>query len=323
VFTSRSAGFQSYESVVFVTDGIPSTAPRLDRVGRRTIHQPCPTHPGMDVAILTVGDELLSGDTVDTNAAWLAAQVTRRGGSVRRMLTLPDDADQIAAALRELRDRFDAVVVTGGLGGTHDDVTMDAVAAAFDRELVVDERARQDVLETAAAYRAANPDVVERYPEFDLDVDAWAAVPDGARVLLNPAGLSPGCVVDGVYVLPGIPEEMEATFGLVAHEFGGDAVSETLYTPAPEAAVTAALATVRDRFDVTVGSYPDVGGGHNRIRIVGTDRATVAQAAAWVRDHVDVVEGDADRATQEDDDADRATQEDDDADRATQEDDDA
>ncbi len=257
----------------------------------------------MNVAILTVGDELLTGETEDTNGSWLARRVTERGGSVRRILTLPDDADAVAEALREWTDTYDAVIVTGGLGGTHDDVTMDAVAAAFDRPLVVDDEARADVRETAAAYRDAHPDVVEQYPDFHLDLDAWSAVPEGSRVLLNTAGLSPGCVVENVYVLPGIPDEMTAMFEQVAAEFAGDSVSVTLFTPAPEGAVTEALATVRDRFDVSVGSYPDVGRGHNRIRLSGTDRAAVERAADWVRSNVDVVDPEATADTEGETDA--------------------
>ena len=247
----------------------------------------------MDVAILTVGDELLSGQTENTNASWLARQVTERGGSVARILTVPDDPEVIEETVREWAAAFDAVVVTGGLGGTHDDVTVDAVAAAFDRELVVDPAVREDVVETAAAFRDQNPDVVERY-DLDLDVDAWSAVPRDARPLLNRAGLSPGCVVENVYVLPGIPTEMRAMFDGVADEFGGDAVSKTLYTPAPEGALTTALEGARDRFDVAVGSYPSAGPEHNRVTVVGTDADAVSDAAAWIRNRIDVVDPDAD-----------------------------
>ncbi len=74
----------------------------------------------MEVGILTVGDEVLAGDTENTNATWLAGRLTDTGATVARILTLPDDCDAIAAAVREWREAFDAVVVTGGLGGTHD-----------------------------------------------------------------------------------------------------------------------------------------------------------------------------------------------------------
>ena len=247
----------------------------------------------MEVAILTVGDELLTGDTENTNASWLARQVTERGASVVRMLTVPDDVGIIEETVREWGDAFDAVIVTGGLGGTHDDVTMDAVAAAFDTELVVDPEVRADVAETAAAYREEHPETVEEY-DFELDVDAWSTLPDGARAVTNPVGLCAGCVIENVYVLPGIPEEMKATFDAMADDFGGDAVSTTLYTPAPEGALTSHLSGVRDEFDVAVGSYPSGGPAHNRVKIVGTDAGAVEAAAEWLEARIDVVDEAAD-----------------------------
>ena len=243
----------------------------------------------MDVAILTVGDELLSGDTQNTNATWLARQLTHRGAAVRRILVLPDDETLIAETVAEWSDRFDAVIVTGGLGGTHDDVTMDAVAAAFGRDLVVNAEAKQDVLETVAAFREANPGLVETY-ELEIDADAQASIPADSRPLLNPAGLSPGCVCENVFVLPGIPEEMRAMFDLVTDEFGGDVVSETLYTPAPEGAVRRQLAELNDQFDVVVGSYPHKGTEYNRIKVTASDAAVVDEAVAWLDRHVELVE---------------------------------
>ncbi|GAB6860198.1 competence/damage-inducible protein A [Haloplanus litoreus] len=242
----------------------------------------------MEVAILTVGDEVLAGDTENTNATWLAGRLTDAGATVVRILTVPDDRDLIAETVREWSDSFDAVVVTGGLGGTHDDVTADAVADAFGRELVVDPTVREDVIETVASYRDENPDLVEAH-DLDIDVDAWAALPAGSRPLVNPEGLCPGCVLENVYAFPGVPAEMRALFELVAPEFGGDAVSTTLHTPQPEGSMVETLAGVRERFDVTVGSYPS-SGGRNRLKLTGTDAETLAEAAAWLRERVDIVE---------------------------------
>ena len=243
----------------------------------------------MEVAILTVGDEVLSGDTQNTNATWLARRLTDAGATVTRILTLPDDRALIRETVAEWREDFDAVIVTGGLGGTHDDVTADAIADAFDRDLVVDPSVREDVIETVAAYRDRNPDLVEAH-DLDIDVDAWAALPEGCRPLVNPEGLCPGCVLENVYAFPGVPAEVQALFDLVAGEFGGDAVSTTLYTPQPEGSMVEAIAGVRDRFDVTVGSYPSTE-TRNRIKLTGTDADAVAAAAAWLRDRIEVVDG--------------------------------
>jgi len=114
----------------------------------------------MEVAILTVGDEVLAGDIANANAQWLATRLTDSGATVDQILTIPDDRERIAATLGEWTTALDAAIVTGGLGGTHDDVTADALANAFDRELTVDESVRRDVLETVANYRDLDPETV-------------------------------------------------------------------------------------------------------------------------------------------------------------------
>jgi len=97
----------------------------------------------MRVAIVSVGDELLAGDTVNTNAAWLGQRLDERGVTVARVTVVPDDVGAIAQVVNEYRAAYDAVLVTGGVGPTHDDVTMDGVAAAFGRDLA----ASDEVLE--------------------------------------------------------------------------------------------------------------------------------------------------------------------------------
>ncbi len=244
----------------------------------------------MDAAVVTVGDELLTGETTNTNATWLATRLAERGVSLERSLTVPDDREAIATAVSRYRARYDRVVVTGGLGGTPDDLTVAAVAAALDRDLVVNDRARAAIRETADQFRAENPDLVERY-DLDLDLDAQATLPEGCRVLDNPVGLSPGCAVEGVYVLPGIPEEMRGTFEGVAGEFAGDVTGETLSTAAPEAAVSHLVREAGERFDVRVGSYPgkQSEGVDGRLRVRGPPEA-VADAAEWLRERVAEVE---------------------------------
>jgi molybdenum cofactor synthesis domain-containing protein len=243
----------------------------------------------MEVAILTVGDEILAGDIENTNGTWLCQQLAARGATVQRLLTLPDDEAAIERYVREFGTEFDATVATGGLGGTHDDVTMDAVAAALGREVVATDEAVEAVLRSMARYRGCDLADLDR-EDVDLDVAAWGSVPEGSRVLPNEEGLCPGCAVDGVYVFPGVPAEMEAMFRSVADEFAGDAVAETFHTSAPEAALTDVLTEARDRFDdAAIGSYPS-SDAPNRLKVSGTDPDAVAEAAAWLRERVDVVE---------------------------------
>jgi molybdenum cofactor synthesis domain-containing protein len=225
----------------------------------------------MQVAVVTVGDELLSGDTVNTNAAWLCGQLDARGVDVERVTVLPDRVADVARVVNEYRAEYDAVVVTGGIGPTHDDVTMEGVAKAFGRDLERNETALEWLVEEGG------------YAREDL-VEGTAALPAGARPLHNDVGVAPGAVIDSVYVLPGVPTEMKAMFKDVVESFAGTRRNvEIVHTGEPESALVDRLETLRKRYPVSVGSYP---GDHVRLKIQGADADTVAEAAAWLRDHV-------------------------------------
>jgi len=132
----------------------------------------------------------------------------------------------------------------------------------------------------------------ERVPdrEFDVDVAAEAAVPEGSRPLLTEAGLAPGCVIEGVYVMPGIPDELKAMFATVADEFAGDRRSRFLYTVEPESNIVPALEDAMERFDVAVGCYPDREADHNRLKVTATDDDALDDAAAWLLANVNASE---------------------------------
>src|SRR6056297_2765243 len=149
----------------------------------------------MRVAVVTVGDELLVGETVNTNAAWLGEQLSARGVTVERLTAVPDRTADIARVVNEYHADYDAVIVTGGLGPTHDDVTIDGVAAAFGREVVESDAAIEWLAEHGG------------YSREDL-VEGTGEVPSDSRVLPNHEGVAPGCVVENCYVLPGVPAEM-------------------------------------------------------------------------------------------------------------------
>jgi molybdenum cofactor synthesis domain-containing protein len=228
----------------------------------------------MRVAIVTVGDELLAGDTVNTNAAWLGRQLAERGVDVERVTTVPDRVADIAGVVTEYRDRYDAVLVTGGLGPTHDDLTMDAVAAAFDVP-VEESEAALDWLDESG------------YAREDL-ATGTADIPRGAQPLHNEAGVAPGCVIENVYVLPGVPAEMESMFETIADRFVGSETHVAFVTAdEPESALIDRFTELREQFDVQVGSYP---GEHVRVKLQAPEERVVQEAAAWLRERVDVVE---------------------------------
>lgn len=229
----------------------------------------------MRVAIVTVGDELLAGETVNSNAAWLGARLADRGVATERVVTLPDRIADIARVVNEYHAEYDAVLVTGGLGPTHDDLTMDGVAAAFGRGL--------EESEEAIAWLADHGG----YAADDLAAGT-AHLPADARVLHNEAGVAPGCVVESVYVLPGVPEEMKAMFEGIVEGFTGEArYVESVVTTEPESALLDRFERVQREFDVKVGSYPNE---NVRIRVESADEEVVERAIAWLCERVDLAD---------------------------------
>jgi molybdenum cofactor synthesis domain-containing protein len=228
----------------------------------------------MDAAVVTVGDELLSGDTENTNATWLCRRLAQRGVDVERVTVVPDRTGDIARVVNEYRAEYDTVIVTGGLGPTHDDVTMEGVAAALGREVEEHPEALSWLTEEGG------------YAHDDL-ATGTADLPAGARPLHNEVGVAPGAVVDSVYVLPGVPAEMEAMFEAVAGEFSGVVGHRAVVeVDEPESALLDRFAELRERFDVGVGSYP---GEFVEVRIQGEDPDEVGAAVSWLRERVTTV----------------------------------
>ena len=166
----------------------------------------------MQLEIVTIGDELLLGETIDINAVWLARELGAVGISVVRRTTVGDGAAAIAAAVREALDRTGAVITTGGLGPTSDDRTRPAIAALFGRELRHDDAIWQAL---RAMWRDRG-----RPGEPPESNRQQALVPEGATVLTNRHGTAPGLLLedeDGRWVamLPGVPREMR---GLMSEE---------------------------------------------------------------------------------------------------------
>jgi nicotinamide-nucleotide amidase len=155
--------------------------------------------------IIGVGTELLLGQIINTNAAWIGQRLADVGWDCLRHTVVGDNEQRIAETIREALDRADAVIVTGGLGPTQDDVTREALAAVAGVSLV-----RQPDLEQWLRERFARMGV-RRMAEMNL---RQADVPEGARVIDNPRGTAPGLIVelDGkpTYAVPGVPREMEA-----------------------------------------------------------------------------------------------------------------
>lgn len=233
------------------------------------------------VSVLTVGDELLAGDIDNTNATWLATQLTQQGATVREIVVLPDEVQRVQEAVADHSNRFDAVVLTGGLGSTPDDVTVQAVSAGLGRETVHDEPTYNLVSEEVETIR-------EEYPEFEFDLEAGSKRPAGSTPIENENGIAPGFVVENVFVLPGIPSEMKPMFGRVAEDLRGSLHSRSVLSTEAESHLNDLLNRVDEEFDVFVGCYPDNDEVFKRIKIRGTDPESVENAYSWLLDRPEI-----------------------------------
>lgn len=164
--------------------------------------------------IICVGNELLIGKTLNTNAQWLAKRATSLGTTVKRITVVSDDVEEIAKVLREaIRRKPRFIITTGGLGPTFDDKTLEGIAKALNRQLELNSKALQMVKEKYEAYsKTGRLDSAELTPHRIK----MAKLPMGAEPLPNPAGTAPGVQIKigntDIIALPGVPSEMEAIF---------------------------------------------------------------------------------------------------------------
>jgi molybdenum cofactor synthesis domain-containing protein len=229
-------------------------------------------------AIVTVGNELVSGDVENTNGSWLARRLAGLGVEVGMIAVLPDEIELVASFVREQAAAADLVIVTGGLGGTPDDITREAIAAAFGVPQV-------EQPEVAGRLRAR----CHRDPEYAA---RWAELPQGSRALENPLGGAPGFAIGNVYVLPGLPAEMEAMFETLVTELrAGTPIGcwrRTYRTT--ESRIVGVLEAIGEHHPgVLVGSYPSFEEGSSEVEIVvkSADPQVLAAAVAWIESALD------------------------------------
>ena len=233
-------------------------------------------------AIVTIGNELVSGDVENTNGSWLARRLGALGVEVALIAVVPDEIGRIASFVREQATASDVVLVTGGLGGTPDDITREAIAAAFD----VPQVEQPAVADRLRARFTGDPEYVAR----------WAELPEGSRALENPLGGAPGFALDNVYVLPGLPAEMEAMFDTLVEELrSGDPIASwrRTYTTTESRIATVLATAVGLHPRVLIGSYPSFQPGGSQVEVVvkSSDRDALAAAAAWLEQALDQATG--------------------------------
>jgi nicotinamide-nucleotide amidase len=224
-------------------------------------------------SVLTIGNELVSGDVPNTNAAWLAKRLAPLGVETRLSAAVPDEIETIAEFIRREAPRVDFLLVTGGLGGTPDDLTREALAHTFSAP-------QEEIAELAADLRAR----FTRDPEYAA---RWALLPRGSRPLANPLGGAPGFVLENVYVMPGLPSEMEAMFETIAEELRrGSPIGAWRRTYRTyESLIAPALVEVGRRWPgVLVGSYPAFGADGPTVEVVvkSSDPGALEAASRWL-----------------------------------------
>lgn len=197
--------------------------------------------------VLIIGNEILSGRTQDINLNYIARTLGEWGIQVREARVVPDVEDHVVNTVNEMRNSFNYVFTTGGIGPTHDDITADCIALAFGVELVVSPE-----IAAIIERRPAPPEVMKSRLRM-------ARIPAGASLIANTTGGPPGFRMENVFVMAGIPGVMQAMLSSLAGELEGGPVvrSRSVTAYLGESQIAAALADIQTRFpSIDLGSYP-------------------------------------------------------------------
>lgn len=216
-------------------------------------------------AAIVIGDEVLSGKVRDANGPYLIDRLRAGGIRLGRLLTVGDDPDEIGWAVTCCRGRYAPIFTSGGIGPTHDDVTVPAVARALGRRVV-----RSPEIE--AGLRARRGPAL---PEAALRL---AEIPEGGTLVQTPGTWFPVIEVEGIYLLPGIPELFRMHLDALAERFAGPPfVLRCLYLSTGETAIAAALdRVVAVHRRVAIGSYPRIDDADHRVKLTVESRDATA-----------------------------------------------
>ena len=213
----------------------------------------------VNAAILIIGNEILSGRTQDTNTSTLANWLNSIGVKVNEVRIVPDIEKKIIDTLNILRAENDYVFTTGGIGPTHDDITAQSVAKAFDLKYEIHKEAFK-ILE--AYYKPG---------EFNEGRQKMVWMPENAELILNPTSGAPGFSVNNVFCLPGVPSILKSMLGGLKNRIvgGKPILSHTISLRTVESEIASSLTKVQDsNKEVEIGSYPFFHAGKLGVSIV-------------------------------------------------------
>ncbi|WP_166417934.1 competence/damage-inducible protein A [Cochlodiniinecator piscidefendens] len=200
-------------------------------------------------AMLVIGDEILSGRTRDANMHYLAGELTKHGIDLKEVRVISDDATAIIASTRALASHYDHVFTSGGIGPTHDDITADCIAAAFDTPISIRDDARALL---QAHYDRANVELNDARLRM-------ARIPDGASLIDNPISTAPGFTLCNVHVMAGVPAIFQAMVASLLPQLTGGAplLSQTVRAMIGEGVIAEPLGQLAAAFpNLSFGSYP-------------------------------------------------------------------
>jgi molybdenum cofactor synthesis domain-containing protein len=202
-------------------------------------------------AALVIGNEILSGRTQDLNINYIAKQLDELGIRLKEAKVIPDQEIDIITAVKELSTKYDYVFVTGGIGPTHDDITAEAIAKAFNTPLLLNEIAVQAIKQYY--------DKLEHGEERFKSAIKMAYIPAEASLIHNPISGAPGFIIHNVYVMAGVPHIMHTMFDEIKYNLrtGTKIKSRTITIMLGESFIAHKLAQLQiEHPDVDIGSYP-------------------------------------------------------------------
>ena len=229
--------------------------------------------PTVTAGMIAIGDELLSGRTRDKNIGHLATALTNQGIDLEEVRIVSDNEDAIGEAVNAFRNKYTYVFTSGGIGPTHDDITADSIAKAFD--VGIDHHPEAMAILT------------EHYQELEIEFTTarqrMARIPDGATLIPNPVSKAPGFTIANVHVMAGVPAVFNAMLEQILPKLKGGAkmISETVICEFGEGTIGEPLGQIqKDNPDTSIGSYPKFDGKAFSTHIVIRSRDTGKMGAA-------------------------------------------
>jgi molybdenum cofactor synthesis domain-containing protein len=237
------------------------------------------TKEKVNAAIVIIGNEILSGRTQDVNVVTISSWLNELGVKLEEVRVIPDTENSIIKTVNELKNFFNYVFTTGGIGPTHDDITSKSIAKAFS---------------LSYGYHKEAYTILEKYygkSKFNAGRKKMAKMPIKALLILNPSSGAPGFIVDNVYCLPGVPSILKSMLsGLNNRIRGGKKIlNKTINLRTVESEIEGSLGKVQNKYeDVEIGSYPFFKQGKVGVSIVvrSTDKNLISDCCRDIKDFV-------------------------------------